>query len=71
MNEMIASQLGVKKEFDNAVALLKKKGVLRHGYVLIRKDTEDTSEPTVILNYFGEIKQLGRYPWFVDEAPEL
>ena len=73
-NALIATQLGVKAQYEAAVKLLKKKRVTRYGYVLIRKDeTEDGNKPTVLVNFFGEIKALGSDPiWFddLDEDPE-
>ena len=70
-NALIADQLGVRAQYDAAIKFLKKKGVTKLGYVLIRKDVTEKGQPTVLVNFFGELKELGTDPvWFEDLEPE-
>lgn len=70
INSTIATRLGVRTAFNKAMRLFKAKKCGRHSYVLIRKDqTDETSIPSVITNFFGEIPRLGRFPyWFTNES---
>jgi hypothetical protein len=68
-NTLIASQLGVTQQYEEAMKLFNWKNEKKHGYVCIRKDLISDNEPDVLTNLFGELLKLGRFPWWFEAPP--
>ena len=68
-NLQIAKNLGHEDDYLAAMAEFEEKGVNRHGYVVIRKDTYTPSTPACYSNMFNDLPQLGPNP--VTFAPEI
>ena len=64
-NREIARKLGHEEDYLEAMRFFKKKGILNHNYIIIRRDVPALStSPKCYTNMWGEIEGLEPTPYF-------
>lgn len=66
-NQNIARKTGHGNGFKTAMDVFKKRDIVRHNYVILRRHRNSRNDPKTFTNLFGEISGMGQYPWIFQE----
>jgi len=62
-NSLVATRTGHKRGYDAAERFFDERGVVCHKYRVFRQDIKKKYHPRTLTNLFGELENLGKFPW--------
>ena len=68
-NTTIANNTGCRAGYDAAQKLFRQRHIFCYSYVCMRGDQKTRNSVKVCTNLYGEIEDLGKWPW-VFEIPK-
>jgi len=66
-NQNIARKAGHGTGYKTAMDVFKKRNIVCHGYVVLRRHRLTPNDPKTFTNIFGEVDGMGCFPWIFEE----